>query len=217
MPTFGSFETEREIYSDPIYTVYLGRKSGNPKSEYAIKVFSIQGSGLESETAADIESLLTDIERSRIQGIEVQEKGARASKNISPVLEKGRGEQGVWYVTRFYPRSVNKIINGRVALTRDALHHLMLSIARGARDLKRECGRSHGDIQPSNIQISRSERFTEAEVVLSDPLPGSESVKGRPTASSASRPSMRTLMTSNQAASASVMLSSPDTRIWSWT
>jgi hypothetical protein len=39
-------------------------------------------------------------------------------------------------------------------------------------DIKRACGRSHGEILPSNVQISRSEKLVEAEVVLSDPMPG---------------------------------------------
>ena len=179
MASFGSFEIEREVYSDAIYTVYSARKPGDPESQYAIKVFSIQRASFEAEIAADLESLLGDIERSRVSAIEVQKKGAAASAFITPVFESGYDERGVWYVTRFYPRSINKIISGRVALTRDALEHLLRSIAQGALDLKRVCGRSHGDIRPSNVQISKSEKLREAEVVLSDPLPGPEEEAAR--------------------------------------
>ena len=174
MPSFGSFETDREVYSDPIYTVYTARKAGEPGTDYAVKVFSIERGGLEAGTATDLEELFGDIERSRLDGIGVQERGAAASAFVAPVLDKGQDERGVWYVTRYYPRSVNKIISGRVALSREALQHVIAAISQGALDLKRVCGRSHGDILPSNVQISKSEKLREAEVVLSDPLPGGE-------------------------------------------
>jgi hypothetical protein len=174
MALFGSFETEREVYSDPIYTVYSAKKSGDAKSEYAVKVFSIQRVEFDPETTSDLAPLLLDIESARLQCIELQARGAAASKFIAPVFEKGQDDRGVWYATRFYPRSVNKIILGKVALTRDAIQHLIGAIAQGALDFKRNCSRSHGDIRPSNIQISRSQKLSEAEVVLCDPMPGGE-------------------------------------------
>jgi hypothetical protein len=178
MASFGNFETEREVYSDAIHSVYGARKAGD-NTAYALKVFSIQRIGFEEETRTEIESLLGDLERSRIKCIEIQRKAAESSGYIAPVLETGYDERGVWYATRFYPRSVNIIISGRVALTREPLLHILRSIAQGALDLKRACGRSHGDIQPSNIQISKSDQLAEAEVVLSDPLPGGEEEAAR--------------------------------------
>jgi len=179
MAVFGSFETDREIYSDPIYTVYGAKKSGEPTSEYAVKVFSIQHVQLDEESSTQLEPLLSDIEKARVKGIEIQGKAAAASSFIAPVLESGYDNRGVWYATRFYPRSVNKIISGRVSLTLEAFQHIIGSIARGALDFKRACGRSHGDIRPSNVQISKSERLTKADVVLSDPLPGNEAEGAR--------------------------------------
>ena len=174
MATFGSFETEREVYSDPIYTVYSARRNGDKQADYALKVFSIQRAGFDVDTATDLAPLLVDLEDSRVQCIELQAKAAAASRCVAPVFEKGQDERGVWYATRFYARSVNRIILGKVALTREAVQHLIRSIAQGALDLKRTCGRSHGDILPSNVQISRSEKLREAEIVISDPLPGGE-------------------------------------------
>jgi len=53
MASFGSFETDREVYSGPTYTVYSARKEGDPKTEYAIKVFSLHQSGLEPESGSN--------------------------------------------------------------------------------------------------------------------------------------------------------------------
>ena len=179
MASFGSFETDREVYSDPIYTVYAARKSGDSKSEYAVKVFSIDRINTDPENAPELEALLVDLARTRVECIALQEKAAANSVFIAPVLETGQDERGVWYATRFYPRSVNKIISGRVALTPDAFHHIIRSIAQGALDLKRACGRSHGEIRPSIVQISKSEKLSKADVVLCDPLPGGEAEAAR--------------------------------------
>src|SRR5439155_26881743 len=106
-------------------------KSGDPKSEYAVKVFSLQRIGFDTETATQLKPLLSDIEEATIQRIAVQQQAAAASKCVTPVFETGREERGVWYATRLYPRSVNKIISGRVALSQEALHHIIRSIAQG--------------------------------------------------------------------------------------
>lgn len=174
MATFGSFETERESYSGPTYTVYSAKKQGDPTTEYAVKVFSVHHLSLEPESAEQLDPLLGDIERSCVERIAIQQKTAALSKFVAPIFETGSDERGVWYATKFYPRSVNKIISGRVALNSEALQHIIFSIAQGALDIKRACGRSHGEILPSNVQISRSEKLSEAEVVLSDPMPGTE-------------------------------------------
>jgi len=174
MALFGSFETEREVYSDPFYAVYSARKRGEAKADYALKVFSIQRVGFEPETADELAPLMVDLEDARLQCIEIQSQSAAASKFVAPVIEKGTDERGVWYATRFYPRSVNKLIIGKVALTRDALLHLIRSIAQGALDMKRVTGRSHGEIRPTNVQISRSERLEESEIVICDPMAGGQ-------------------------------------------
>jgi hypothetical protein len=179
MATYGSFETEREVYSGPAYTVYSARKAGEAKADYAVKVYSLYPTGVDAEAANEVFALISDIEDTTVQRVAIQEKAAAGSANVAPVLESGKDETGVWYVTRFYPRSVNRIISGRVAISREALHHIMRSIVQGARDIKRICGRSHGEILPTNVQISRSEKLSEAEVVLSDPLPGGEEEAGR--------------------------------------
>src|SRR5206468_269573 len=72
----------------------------------------------------------------------------------------------------FYPRSVNRIISGKVALKRPDLEHIIRCMAQGALDLKRICGRSHGDISPTVVQISKSDELSRGNIVLSDPLPG---------------------------------------------
>src|SRR5947207_7466122 len=122
MASFGSFETEREVYSGATYTVYSAKKSGDPKTEYAIKLFHLN---VDAESAGDLDSLLRDIERSCADRIAVQQQAAAQSRFVTPVIETGSDERGVWYATFFYPRSVNRIISGKVALKRADLEHII--------------------------------------------------------------------------------------------
>src|SRR6266581_3672458 len=108
MASFGSFETEREVSSGATYTVYSSKKAGDPKTEYAIKLFHLLPAGLDAESAADITPLIRDIERSCADRIAVQQQAAASSKFVTPVIETGQDERGVWYATYFYPRSVNR-------------------------------------------------------------------------------------------------------------
>lgn len=170
MASFGSFEAEREVYSDPSYTVYFARKAGDPVGEYAVKVFRFPATDLEAEMTGRTSSR-EDLERGRLDSISLQERAAADSALIAAVLERGRDARGVWYATQFYPRSVNKMMSGKVALPRASLEHVVRSIAQGALDFKRVCGRSHGDLRPTNIQVSKTEKLTEAQVALCDPLP----------------------------------------------
>src|SRR6185369_13136661 len=113
MPSFGAFQTVREVYSGPTYTVFSARKPGDPKTEYAVKVFSVRQLGIELESATELDPLLKDLEQACTERVTAQQKAAASSKFICPILERGQDERGVWYVTRYYPRSVNKLISGR--------------------------------------------------------------------------------------------------------
>ncbi len=178
MALFGSFETEREVYSDPIYAVYLARKSGDPGGEYAVKVFRLPANDLEAQLTGQPLSR-EQLEQARRKSVSLQELAATGSRFISPVLERGQDERGVWYATRFYQRSVNKMMSGKVALPRASLEHIISSIAQGALDFKRACGRAHGDLRPTNIQVSKTEKVTEAEVALCDPLAEDQTEPGQ--------------------------------------
>ena len=157
MPSYGVFETNREIGSGYASTVYSAHKTGERTDSYAIKVYAL-------------EAPATDSLASRI---ELQKKAAEASRHIAPILESGQNAQELWYATRLYPRSLQKIIAGHVALSRENLCHLLRSIVRGALDLKTIAGRAHGNLKPSNALIGGADKILEAEVVLSDPLPDS--------------------------------------------
>ena len=172
MPSYGSYETTREIASGHGSVVYSARKAGESKDNYAVKVFALEPFIDDQDARQELDQLVDQFNQTFTRSIEIQKRAAQSSRNVAPVFEVGREMRGGWYATRLYPRSVQKILDGRIALNREWFHHIIASMTRGALDLKRICGRSHGEIQPSNILIGAAEKVREAEVVLSDPLPG---------------------------------------------
>ena len=176
MPAYGPYETTREIASGHGFIVYAARKAGEAQDNYAVKVFALDSFiSADAEDRSELDSLVADFDRTFTRSVELQKQAAAVSRCVAPVLEVGREEGSAWYATRLYPRTVQKILEGRVALGKEWVHHIVRAIARGALDFKKACGRSHGEIKPSNVLISASQKVRDAEVVLSDPLPGEAS------------------------------------------
>jgi len=173
MGSYGPYETNREIGSGYGSTVYSARKTGEGADSYAVKVYSIDSLvGDNPENRAALDPLLHDLDRTLTSRIELQKKAAESSRYVAPILESGQEGQEVWYATRLYPRSLQKIIAGHVSLSQEILCHILRSMVRGVLDLQQAGGRSHGNLKPSNVLISGAAKMLEAEVMLSDPLPG---------------------------------------------
>ena len=176
MPAYGPYETTREIASGQGATVFSARKAGETSDNYAIKVFALDSLiRADAEDRSELNKLVAEFNQTFTRSVELQKQAAVVSRHVAPILDVGRDEESVWYATRLYPRTVQKILEGRVALGKEWVYHIVTSIAAGALDFKKTCGRSHGEIKPSNILIGASQKVRDAAVVLSDPLPGDAS------------------------------------------
>ncbi len=180
MASYGSFETDREVASGHGSVIYSAHKAGETGSSYAVKTFSLERDiGADQESHEALAPLLEGLARSFTEHVTLQKTAAESSKNLAPIFEFGNDGESAWYVTRLYPRTVRKVIEGRVALSYEAFYHVIRSVVAGVQDLKRICGRPHGNLKPTNVLIGGGARIREAEVVISDPLPGSEADSGR--------------------------------------
>src|SRR5712692_6549433 len=181
MGAYGSFETNRELSSAQGARVYRARQSGaSAGDDFVVKVFSLESLiGPDQQTRSELDPLLADLSQAFTRRIELQRQAAAVSKRIAPILESGQDERGVWYATRFYPRSVHRIIAGRVALSREALFHIVNSIVRGALEIKQACARGHGNLKPANVLIGAAAKLRDAEIALTDLLPGSDAEAAR--------------------------------------
>src|SRR4051812_7973068 len=116
MASYGSFETNREIASGQGSAVFSAHSGGENANTYAVKVFSLQ-SYLGEESRENLATLLEDLNRSFAERVALQKKAAEVSKHVAPIFDSGSDGSSAWYVTRLYPRSIHKIIEGRVALS----------------------------------------------------------------------------------------------------
>jgi hypothetical protein len=112
------------------------------------------------------------------QMTELQRRANAASRYVAPVLEQGACEAGDWYATRAYPRSLAKLLEGRVELNRSWILQILLAITRGALAFKQTCGRAHGNLQPANVLLNRTPNIKEAEIVIKDPAVGGPDATG---------------------------------------
>jgi fibronectin type 3 domain-containing protein len=101
---------------------------------------------------------------------EVQQQASASGKNWGPIHELGRSAEGKpFYVTNYYPRSAQRLISGRVNLPPTGLQEITYAIISGLMEMKQICGRSHGNIKPSNILIGGRGAVADVKVVLCDP------------------------------------------------
>ena len=67
------------------------------------------------------------------------------------------------------PATRRRLISGKVALPAIGLQEITFAIISGLVEMKQTCGRSHGNIKPSNILIGGRGAVADAKVVLCDP------------------------------------------------
>src|SRR5258708_9900309 len=154
MASYGSFETSREVASGHGSVVYAAARAGESGSAYAVKVFALHGQMDEdAESHETLAALVEDLTRSLTNLVTQQKAAAESSRNIAPIFEFGNEGESALYVTPLYPRSVHKIIEGRVAPRYEAFLQIINSLLPGAPHLKKTCGRSHSNLKPSNAPL----------------------------------------------------------------
>jgi hypothetical protein len=174
MEIFGPFETGRLLDSGGGATVYEARKEGDRKGRYAVKVFSLDQLVPEDQQAAseDLTSLFRDIGATYTEHINVQKQAAEGARCVAPILATGQDERGIWYATHFYVRSIEGMLDRLVVLEPRDLFQVVLTVVQAALHFKKTCGRSHGNLKPSNIFLEGAGKPRSSQVVVSDPLPG---------------------------------------------
>src|SRR5688572_18649813 len=113
MPAYGPYETTRELASGHGSVVYSARKAGEARDNYAVKVFSLEPY-IGDEAGTDLNQLVEEVERTFARSVEIQKRAAQSSRNVAPIFDVGREPGSAWYATKLYPRSVSKLLEGRV-------------------------------------------------------------------------------------------------------
>lgn len=162
MTRFGAYEQVREIYDAAFTSVYLARREGSDDAQFAVKVFRPIVSSLSpQEVKKAVEQFAG---RVKIQQ-KVNEQGGKYWATVHDLVVN---DTNAFYVTDFYRRSVQRILDGEVKLDASSLHHLIVSIWRGLIELRTACGRSHGNLKASNVMLAGVENSV-GRVALMDP------------------------------------------------
>ena len=164
MSSFGSFESVRELYRTGFTVVYSGREAASNEDKFVIKMFQPSSLMLGEEQAKTESSRF--LNSARIQK-KVADSGAQ---HWAPVYDCGSSPEGTFYITDRYDRSLQQLIDGRIKVSTKFLHTIIESIIKGLMELKKECGRPHGNLKATNVLIVGTGDISQTKIVLSDPL-----------------------------------------------
>lgn len=181
MPVFGEYETNDEPLAvtptrNQTATIWLARKSGGQDArQFAVKSLAVHR---DERTHTSDETLGADPGLEFIETVKQLKKAqSEGSRGFAPVHAFGTSDSGCWYATDYCARgSLKTWINLRGGVDSDALRHVVSSLAEGCRSLKKACGRSHGNLKPSNVLLhGKSRPLKSTPLLMTDPVPVSTS------------------------------------------
>ena len=166
MGVFGDYETVQEAYRHGNSIVYRARKQGQTAEDYAIKVHEPV-----AEAFVSPEQAKRRIDRF-VESAKAQE-AVSEGKHWAPIHALGNDDRRAYYVTDHYETDLASCV-GMLPPTSGRLFHIVSSVLRGLLELgEASHRRSHGNLKLSNILLSRIDRVSRADIVLTDPVPAS--------------------------------------------
>lgn len=164
MARYGDYETVEELAHSARVVVWRARRAGTAGGEqFALKVFRASEWGEPATEAA--------AQNAFVAAAEIQASVARTRpRHWVPIIARGTAGEEAYWVAPLYPRSVERLIEGRVNLNSHDLHTIVVAVVRGLADLHFEHRRPHGNLKPTNILIDGSGVLRGAPITLSDPL-----------------------------------------------
>jgi hypothetical protein len=157
-----NYEIGEELYRTALGCVAMVKSArGADSKPRVIKLFQPATFELRDDT----EGVETFLRRAQIQ----KQLATAGSKHWAPIHDSGRIEGGAFLITDLFPRTLNKLVAGRIMLGAAELYMLIRSVVRGIVELEKEVGRGHGALKPTNVLIGGAPSLRKAQIVLSDP------------------------------------------------
>ncbi|MFC1782758.1 SUMF1/EgtB/PvdO family nonheme iron enzyme [Planctomycetota bacterium] len=164
MESFGNYQTVREFYREGYKLVSTARSGERSGEEYAVKQLKFVAAITDPEH-------LQAAQREFLDSVNVQMQTAAAGRFWALIHQSGETEDGAYYITDYYLRSLEHPIQGRVKLSARVLHTIMTAVVEGLLELKTKCGRPHGALKTTNVLLGDESDPARLRVVLTDPLP----------------------------------------------
>jgi len=165
MPSFGPYETVSELHRTGFVVLYRARLAAGGKDDFAIKVFQ------PIALLAGAEQVKSESELFRSSAHTQQLVQAEAGVHWAPIHQCNSTAEGAFYVTDYYDRSLQQLIDGHARPSTGVLHKIIESVGLGLVELKRACNRPHGNLKATNVLIAGEAKTAALKIVLSDPLP----------------------------------------------
>lgn len=166
MRTFGKYVAVQELQRGGIESLWSARPADAPadaKPDYVVKTlgpanYLIGPDVLQVKVQAMLEEAAC------------QKKASDAGARYWAAVHDAGAADGVAYcVLPLFPRSVEKLISGLVRPSGRVVHNVVASVLNGLEELKSSCGRSHGNLKPTNVLIGPGDDLETARVALTDP------------------------------------------------
>ena len=176
MPVFGDFETVGEPVATTedrshVATVWRARKTGvDDGRSYAVKSYAPRR---QTQAAASEEELERDGGLRFAEGIkDLRKASLQGGRCLMEIHDLGITPEGVWYVSDFYPRTLERFIALRGRVDAEGLRHIVGSVIVGCLALKRARGFSHGNLKTRNVFLVGAPRaLRKTALQLGDPYP----------------------------------------------
>jgi hypothetical protein len=160
MPILGRYEVVSELHAGRPASVYRAKRVEGRQANFAVKLEQFDDPAGET-LDAKIDAFL---ERARVQ----KQAGADPARPWATIHHFAKTPGGAFYVTDFFPASLETIAAQPSAPTARELSRIVLQIVGGLRTLRINARRSHGNLKPANVLLS-SARLDTANVKLTDP------------------------------------------------
>ncbi|MCA9290305.1 MAG: hypothetical protein KDA25_04195 [Phycisphaerales bacterium] len=164
MTSFGPYTADRAILQGPSSTMWSASSEKARKGpDVAVKEFTPLADFMAPERVErDLGEFVTRAE--------TQRRVADAGSHWAPILLVERRPKSAFYVTRLYPMTGQRLIEGRVKLSGAGLSTIIESVVRGLIELRDAAGQPHGNLKPGNILIEQPHDPAAGAVVLTDPV-----------------------------------------------
>lgn len=173
MPTFGNYETVKELYRTGLITAYSARLLSS-REEPKFTVINYNLRFIISDTPNSVNSEI-EILHNRIIAQKQIEKACDKTKYWAAVRDSGKTPTGAFYVTDLYPSTLKMLVDDNVKISAPALYRITDSIVQGliqlqdfyvSQNLK---PKSHGNLSLTNILITNKYTPENARVLLTEP------------------------------------------------
>ena len=153
---FGEYTLEARLHP----AIWVGqKKESTDRANVCIKMVTVPEFGDRDITTA----------QHLLLSAAVQQAISQHSMRWAPVLHLGSDGIDSFYIIPRYPRSLQTLIDQRLAIDAEQLKNIMLEILEGLIDLRHTYNQSHGNLKPSNVFLTSPSDIGQHCLRLSDP------------------------------------------------